>query len=293
MLPAIQIQGASFIAAGQPWHYVGVSAFALFRRWLMRDGPSALVAPVLEEWRAVAKAGGYDGPIVLRVFRFAAYPNAFALDPWSYAMSELTTFTQFCGDRGFYVDWTCGDAQLVLPDADGAKGQQQHLNECCAALVGQPTFIETVNEWFKNGVDVFRVVPPVWGVYLRDSGYYSEIQTWQAQANLDFISYHSSRSDGGLSPWPKWLIDMDDQLAVLLHAFQKPVILKEPIGFAEVQQPGRRSNDPAHAFRMGLLAAYGGILFHSDSGLSCDGLGAVQRQCAEAFFSGVTGALRR
>ena len=292
----VTISGHRFVSGGQPFSYVGIDGFGLFKRWLMPDGPNALVRPWLQEHKAIAALGGYAGPIVVRVFRYAAPPNSFALDPWGYMAPNgqfpaLTAFLAACEEEGFYVDLTSGDSQIVLPTQ---SGQQEHLNRTCAALAGCPNvFLETCNEPFKNGIDVGAVVPPQWGPYLRDSGYYSEIQGWQARMNLDFISYHGGRGDGGLVVWPKWLIDLDDQLATLLSAFGKPVVLKEPIGFAESNQPGRRSNQPDHAYRLGLTVAYGGVLFHSDDGIDCNSPRPVQRACEVAFFQGVKGGLTR
>lgn len=287
MIQPVSAQGHNFIKAdGAQFSYVGVSDFALFKRWLMPNGRAALVTPRLDEWRAYA--GSYNGPIVLRVFRYASPTNLFGMDPWSYDFAQMRVFAEFCAARSFYIDWTCGDSQVVLPNP---SDQQEHLNRTCAAVVGLPGFIETCNEPFKNGIDTLLVIPPFWGGYLRDSGYYSEIQTWNAANNLDYLSYHSGRDTGGMSPWPKWLIDMNDQLAVLMNAFHKPVVLKEPIGFAEENIPGRRSNDPVLAFRMGQIVSYGGVTFHSDDGRDGDHLRPVQATCARAFFAGVAGAL--
>lgn len=292
-LPVVSVNGTQLWCDGQPWHYVGIDAFGLFKRWLMPDGPNALVKPWLTEQRQIAQLGGYTGPIVLRVFRFAAYWNSFALDPWSYHSSEIGDFTRFVGDLGFYVDWTCGDAQQVLPEPDGPTGQQEHLNRTCAALVGvsNALCVQTCNEPFKNGIDVVRIIPPSWGTYLRDSGYYAEIQQWDAALNLDIVCYHSGRDDGGLAPWPKYLVDMNDQAAVLLHAFGKPLKLEEPIGFAESPSPGRRTNRPDVAFLLGQTAGYAGITFHFDDGIDCNSPRPVQRTCEIAFFAGVKGAI--
>src|SRR3954469_17878139 len=124
MLQAVHADGVDFKTSdGKRFTYVGVSDFALFARSQQRDGYHALVAPRLNEWRSYAKAGGYgDGPIVLRVFRYAAPPNRFAIDPWSYPFSAITTFTEVCAKEGFYVDWTCGDSQIALPNPDGPRG---------------------------------------------------------------------------------------------------------------------------------------------------------------------------
>src|SRR5262249_19516733 len=143
---------------------------------------------------------------VLRVFRYAAQPNPFALDPWGYSFQEMYNFTEFCGERGFYVDWTCGDAQIVLPEKDGPKGQQQHQNQTCATLAQIPCFIERCNQPFKNGVSD-EVVVPQWGVYLRDTGNYGESKDWPWPV-LDFGSYHGTREDQYPTPYlPKWVVD--------------------------------------------------------------------------------------
>ena len=294
-LPAIHVDGVDFRTSdGHIFKAVGSTEFALFKRWLMRDGPLALVAPILEERKRIAHEGGYDGPLVARVMRFAAPPNAFALDPWSYPMSQVTAFTQFCEARGWYVDWTCGDAQIVLPNPDGPRGQQQHLNEFCDALVPcNNAIVQTCNEPFKNGIDVERVKPARWGTYLRYSGAYGESGNWPFAADLDFRGYHGRRDDGGLSPWPKWLIDMNDQGAVLSSMSPRlPAVLDEPIGADEQDIPGRRSNRPEHFGRMGFTIAYcAGVYFHSTPGQSSDGFGPTVTQCFRAFCRGIAAGL--
>lgn len=295
-LPVVRVAGTEFVTEdGQYFPYVGVSDFALFKRWLMPNGSWALVEPRLAEWRAIAHAGGYDGPIVLRVFRYAHPDNAFGIgDPWSYDFTQLTELTEFVGERGFYIDWTTGDSQWIIPDQNGPRGQQQHLNMTCAALAGTTNaFVETSNESFKNGqLAEHGVVPPVWGQYLRDSGAYGESSNWPVGTNLDFISYHGSRSDKGMAPWPFWIGEMWASALVLNTTHGKPAVMKEPIGFAEVAVPGRRSNNPQHAFRMGLVGSVcAGVTFHSQDGRDGDGLRPVQRACAEAFFAGIKAAI--
>jgi len=60
----------------------------------------------------------------------------------------------------------------------------------------------------------------------------------------------------------------------------------EPIGFAEVEIPGRRSTDPDLARRLALDAcAHGaGACFHAEDGIYSRPLGPVQQQCARVFF---------
>ena len=279
---------------GQVVKLIGSTEFALFGRWLMKDGPTALVEPILNERRRLAREGGYEGPLVARVMRFAAPPNAFALAPWSYNFTEVTKFTQFCGDHGWYVDWTCGDAQIVGPNPIGSQGQQQHMNEFCAALVPcNNAIVQTCNEPFKNGIDVLNIVPPRWGTYLRYSGAYGEAGNWPFPADLDFRGYHPERRNEG-SPWPRWSYDCIDAAVALSNMLPAlPAILDEPIGADENDIPGRRSNRPELFARLGLAAAYcAGVYFHSTPGLSSDGFGPNVASCFRAFCRGAAGAVK-
>ena len=288
MLPAIHVEGPALVdATGKRFNYVGVSDFALFKRWLMPNGPSALVKPRLEEWKRLASDGGYTGPIVLRIFRYAGPWNVFGItDPWSYDFNEVRLFTHFCGDRGFYVDWTCGDSQAVLPNPAGPKGQQQHLNEFVSALVPcSNAFVQTCNEPFKNGIDVGQVVPPVWGSRLRSSGYYTDAGPWNHTLDLDFIDFHPDRSMDG--PVPKW-VGKAFESAVYLMPFGKPIVYAEPIGADEVNRGGSRSNNPDYFRMLGLsIGLVAGVTFHSQMGVIGDRLGPIQSRCATEFFHGV------
>jgi hypothetical protein len=290
MLSPLHVDGLQFRDSSQRIvTLIGSTEFALFKRWLMPNGPTALVLPILEERKRIAHEASYDGPLVARVMRFAAPPNAFALAPWAYPMAQVTAFTQFCGEHGWYVDWTCGDAQIVLPNPNGPTGQQQHLNEFCFALAGCPNaIIQTCNEPFKNGIDVTQVVPPKWGTYLRYSGAYGESGNWPFSADLDFRGYHPERDTGGLEPWQKWAFDCQDSAAVLTDMNPRlPAIMDEPIGADENDIPGRRSNRPELFARLGLATAYcAGVYFHSTPGLSSDGFGPVVTNCFREFVRG-------
>lgn len=294
-LPVIRTAGNKFVEeSGKNFKYVGVSDFALFKRWLMPSGPAALVTPRLLEWKTVARLGGYTRPIVLRIFRYAAPPNRFALDPWSYPMSEVTKFTNFLGDNGFYVDWTAGDNQFVLPDPNGPRGQQQHINEFMNALVPcSNAFLQSCNEPFKNGMDVTKVIPPKFGTTLRSSGAYGDFyqDPHAFDPILDFIDFHSNRFGGGLY-WPKWVNDLPVSAAALLGEYRVPMVFGEPMGADEVDRPGSRSNNPEYFGRLGSLIGWTtGVTFHSQEGVTGDHLGPVQTNCAIRFFDGVQGTL--
>ena len=59
-LPGIRASGRYLVEAGtnKTFHYVGIDAFALFKRWLMPNGPWALVEPILNERKALAVEAG-------------------------------------------------------------------------------------------------------------------------------------------------------------------------------------------------------------------------------------------
>ena len=78
------------------------------------------------------------------------------------------------------------------------------------------------------------------------------------------------------------------ELEAASHTSGRPVLNNEPIGAAEVNQPGRRLNDPSIFFCMGALNRIfevGGV-FHSQSGLDATQLGLVQTSCAAEFIRG-------
>ena len=108
---------------------------------------------------------------------------------------------------------------------------------------------------------------------------------------MDFIDYHPRRDATG-DPLPLWLTEVFDSAFNLMNHRNKPVRLAEPIGFAEVAMPNRRSNDPRLAGLMGLVAGFCGLTFHCDAGMSCDGFGPVQRLCAIEYFRGAAGGVR-
>jgi hypothetical protein len=302
-LPIIRTSGNRFINPdGSTWKYVGVSAFALWKKWLA--GKAAAVQPVLDDIKHAALIGGFNGPITLRVFRYAGNNNAFAVDPWSYEerpgdvntgrMPEVTVFTNYIDSQGFYVDWTCGDAQQVLPNPDGPRGQQQHVNEFCAALAScTNAFVQCCNEPFKNGIDTTRVVPPRFGHILTSSGQYVDSNEFRPDAGYDFVDFHPDRSvedypEGRVEKWLGKLFET----GVYLRRFQVPIIYGEPIGAHDFDIPGRRSANVEAFRRAGLaVAMLAGMTFHSTNGLSCDPFSPVQFGCLAHFFHGAQNAI--
>jgi len=295
-LPALHVDGLNLKETGGAVAKLGgMDAFALFKRWCMTDGPNALVKPILDDWDNVLSIAGYTGKKALRVFRCAAPPNAFALDPWSYPMAKVTEFTQYCEGRGYYVDWTAGDYQLCFPSADGNRGElngphgiREHNNQFCAALVGCGNAIwNGCNEPFKNGVNVADIVPPPWAPVVQYSGEYGDGH----DASLDWaaVNLHTDRSDeNGV---PKW-VGKAHESAPYMWARGKAVIYDEGMGADEVNKPGSRSNVPAYFRVLGsVITMVSAVYFHCTDGMECTLLRPVQKNCAIEFFKGVKGGL--
>lgn len=292
----LHVSGAVLLdAQGRSIRLPGVAAFALFKRFLMPSGWDALVLPILTEWRQIATAAGYDGPIVLRVFRCAALPNLFALDPWSYDFTKATDFTNRCAALGFYVDWTGGDYQICFPSADphmgevdGPQGINQHNNMFCAALLGCENAIwNTCNEPFKNGIDTGWVLPPPWAPTVQYSGEYRE---GYDQADLRCINLHTDRGEeGGAQKW----VGKAHESAPYMWRRGKVVFYDEGMGADEIVIPGRRSNVPRYFGILGtVIAMVNAVYFHCTDGQPCNSLRPVTRQCAVEFFRGIVGGLK-
>jgi hypothetical protein len=286
---------------GKVFSMAMVSDFALLARWFQRDGENALVKPRLAEWMAIAREGGYDGPITLRVFRHAMTWNRFALDPKSMPLKTykagLRAFLEYVGDKGFYVELTGGDAQALWPTADGEEADpsafQQHVNEVCDAVVDLPNVtLEVLNERFKNG-RAYGVIPPRWGTInplIRCSGIYHGGPDWQRvwdpSMNLDYVVSHTERQIDGLR-YPKACYDMPVAASILNNHFGRPVVLNEPLRFDN-------ETDPEWAARVALNVAWcAGVCFHSQRGRDGDGFADApgQRRAAVRFFAGVQGGL--
>jgi hypothetical protein len=296
-LPALHVEGPNLVDSnGKITKLPGLAAFALFKRSLMTNGWDALVMPNLAEYRKIATDGGYDGPITLRVFRCAAEPNPFALDPWSYNFMDAAEFTRKCGELGFYVNWTGGDYQIVFPSVDPRKGEvnglhgiNQHNNMFCAALLGCSNAIwNTCNQPFKNGIDTGQVKPPPWAPPVQFSGNYDD--TRNVADDLSCINLHTDRStENGIQKW----VGKAHESAPYLWAFNKPIFYDEPMGADEVVRDGARSNVPQYFGILGTaIGMVNAVYFHSTAGAFCNEYGPKTRACAVEFFKGVVGGLR-
>ena len=294
MVQALHVEGDQIRTAdGAIFKAIGCSDFAQLRRWLMPGGPAALVEPIIDERTALAREAGWTGPLIARIFRCAAPPNAFAVAPWSYQMSAVRDLTQLYGEKGWYVDWTGGDYHICFPSPDGHMGEvngplgiNQHNNEFCAALIDLPNVIwNTCNEPFKNGVDTSVVRPPPWAPAVQYSGEYWDHR--ETTHGLACVNLHTDRgTEQGI---PKW-VGKAHESAPYMWRFKKPIFYDEPMGADELTKPARSNNPHYFGILGSVLSMVSVVYFHSTPGLSSDGFGPVVIECWKAFCRGAQGA---
>ncbi len=99
----------------------------------------------------------------------------------------------------------------------------------------------------------------------------------------DYVTVHPSRSGG---VWRH--VGRTADLARLAGAAATPVVNDEPIGADERPVRGRRSNDPAVFFALGLLGRMAAVptTFHCEDCLFARRPGPTQDACATAFIEG-------
>jgi hypothetical protein len=270
----ITTNGRDFVKNGSKWIYKGVTDFALYLRYLHGEDITQLIVQ-----RKNAGANTF------RVIGMAAY--MFNLNPKNEPnyYGALPAFARLFADHGCYLEFVAfADAQVVMPDQ---QEQFNHWAQVANQLRPETNiFLELVNEYPKNGVDPGVFSKPDGILCSRGSGLADEapfLPGW------DYHTWHGRRDD------PKVMFSAEDMWYVGegsgpngLHQYPtRPVIHDEPIGFSDVNQPGRRSNVPYLARVMGLTAtAYGaGGTFHSEPGLLSIGWSAHVDMLARTFFA--------
>lgn len=273
---------------GSEFHYVGISDFALFKRMGMDNGPEALVRPILIQRRQIADRAGYVGPIVDRTFRCSDPGNIFGQIPDKVRFDLINPFLDLCAEYNTYVDFTQGDDDHGMMFGPSLSGLQNFHNKFTSSIE-RFCFYETENEPGKNGnAPKHGIIPAPSKYYLRDSGNYvfiSDSQAWEYEYDLEFISGHFDRTNDPIR-WPKWVCDLDDSLATLRSKVGKPTVLKEPTKFG----PGY--TDPSYAKCLGLRANMGGVVMHTQLGLSSDGFDEPHIVAVGEYFKGAAGALQ-
>jgi hypothetical protein len=280
----IHVAGLGFYTeANEPWWMAFVSSFRLYERFLRGED----ITPILQETVDV----GANGLRVFGSFDFGS-PNIQRLYPAEHPdyYGRLPEFYALLAERGLYVQFTAfADTQRSVP---GRAAQADHWESICQNTFDSPNvLLERVNEnnQHENRVDADLLPPdgicssfgsngagndppgPYWDYAdLHPERPVDPAKLRQSTTTLSFAIYGTGGTFRGTG---------------------RATVASEPIGFADVGQPGRRVADPAVAYLLGLGCRWGaGGTAHSDCGVASVLLSPPQRACVEAFIKGVRGA---
>jgi hypothetical protein len=269
---------------GSLFQWRGCTDFLLLKRFREEPDHSALRAVVNERIAAGCNT-----------FRVLGMVDSFAslrVDDAYY--DDLGAFADFLAGFGARLEFVVfADAQVVLPDAQAEK---VHADMVARVLAPKwNVFVEAVNEPFKNVPGGAAAADGLAGI-LRGHGFpvasgNYDVPTCAASfAHADYVTVHSERKPD----WPRTaraLAEIRDGFGWgacgTFAGVRVPVVGDEPIGFAETEQPGKRSasvDDAAYfAATCGLMGA--GCTFHSDDGVTSLPWSPTQHAAAEAFYA--------
>lgn len=271
------------------FRWKGITDFLLFPRYLGGEN----IEPILDDRVSV-------GANTLRTFGMLASfgnPNSSPADglihfyPQEHPdyFDKARAFADLLRSKGLRVEFVAfADAQIVMPNQGDQLAHWQHLT---FALGDKPNvFLQVVNQAKKNGVDP-TVFPNPHDAFTnllasRDSG--MESDNPPPPNGFAYSAYTSSRDD------VKWFTEQGSSMFYLLYGWGpgqpwqgtlQASILDEPLGAAETNQPGRRSNDPYRFKQLARSLVWGnGATFHCDDCIQSQPLGPIQRAAAREFF---------
>jgi hypothetical protein len=274
---------------GSIFQWRGCTDFLLFKRF--REEGGGAIAPIVNERIAAG----------CNVFRVLGMVDSFAkLRVDDHYYDDLSAFADFVAGFGARLEFVVfADAQIVMPDASAERVHADMVARTIGAKWN--VFFEAVNEGFKN-IPGGAVAAAGIAASLRGhgapvaSGNYDIAACDRTLAHADYVTVHNERK----ADWPRTaraLGEIRDGFgwgptcpAGDYTGVHVPVVGDEPIGFAETEQPGKRSasvDDAAYfAATCGLMGA--GCTFHSDDGVGSVAWRPVQHAAAVAFY----GALR-
>ncbi len=262
---------------GARFQWRGVTAFALLEQIAhgrRRDADAYM------RW---ARETGFN---VVRVLAMADV--LFKLTP-DEGQRIMPTLFEMAALRGLYVE--------IVAVADsahygmGLAGLRNQVAATGGVAAGHPNVVvQVANEHYHptqsrelHDPDVLaelgRLIPA--GVLYTESPATEETASVPAG---QFVTRHLSRAGR-----PAEMLERVELLRRLAVQLSKPVVNDEPIGAAELEQPGRRLSDPgffrALARRTSAAGLAGGT-FHCEDGLHARIPGPVQQACARAWIEG-------
>lgn len=259
----------TLLANGEPFVEIGYSHFTLAERVCRGEDVDALIEDVVRlGFNTVRVLGMYDGG--LGHFTLVTEDRG----RWRDCIKRMV---QLVGLHHMRVLFTVfADAQRVVPDPNT---QQDIWNQTIETLAPEWNVrLELVNEWQQNGVDPFRFSYPSNHQLLYSRG--SGVGESEPLAPWDVLDNHPGRL-------PEWVrrVPCREHSANL----GVPCMESEPIGFAEEEVDGRRTNSAELAAQFGLLCTLhsSGCTFHSDGGIMGTALEPNQLAAAKAFVLGM------
>ena len=269
-VPHLEIRGTDFVdAAGARIVLNGTDQFCAFRQYL--DGVD------LEPLFAESHALGFTLWRVL-LMGSAAQNHVLDLRPDARFFDQLRPFADLVNQHGIILLATVfADAQDVMPTV---LTRIHHWFDVADRLRGSLTLLSAGNQFPKNGwsPDDVGEVGMLWsrGSSLEDQKV--------DPRGASFAEFHPRRD------LPASLLDsVASPVTLYREGLSVPLIISEPIGFAEADQPGRRSSDPMLAWKLARHYATecGGAVFHSDDGIRSQVMGPVTRACAAYWSKGM------
>lgn len=272
-LPPLTVHGTQFFAGGLPFTWAGVSAFDLGVR--LAHGDARYL-----DWAAET------GFTILRVVPASVYRTPRTLDE---GIAQLGPLLDAAAARGLYVEVVIGVD--TVPFGLTREAFESYARRIASVVNARSNAVIEVANEIGHGTQA-RYLEDV-GVQLRvlemftvpgsaGSSHGGQEPRWDAGG---YLTHHGDR---WLTPEQHGAI-----IAAAQQRYRKPVVDDEWIGFAFAAQPGRRSADPALAYRQGRAARhYGyGATLHLDAGLDAtvDRLDDVQREAARQFIAAMKG----
>lgn len=270
----LEIRGSDFIdATGERLVLNGTDQFVAFRQYL--DGVD--LDPLFNESREL----GFN---LWRVFLMGSVRqnNILELRPNDGTDAQLRPFAHLLNAHGIALLATVFvDAQDVMPTVDD---RQIYWQDVADALRGSLTLLSGGNQFPKNGWNPNELTDP--GMLWSRGSALADPDPFQPQPNgASFAEFHPRRD------LPASLLDSVASPVTLTRlGLRVPLIISEPLGFAEAERPGSRSNDANLAWRFARHYATecAGAVFHNDAGMRGQLMGPVTRACAEAWQRGMT-----
>ncbi len=270
-------------STGAIWQWRGVTAFTL-----MQDVVRGVdVGPYLE---ARAHAGANLARVLMTMV------NITDLRPEQYTDGQIGALLAAAHARGLRLEL------VALADAEGwplskQQAQVQRIVDVVAAN-GCLDVVEVANEPFPGKGNAGDPAAIMRGVrkpacVLIASGVYDPPEDSTSMFVLDYVTFHSSRD----AEWPRKAKDGQDYRdgfdwlsGASFPGIGKPVVDDEPMGADEIDQPGKRSNNPDDFFWLGATASMmsAGATFHSTAGINDITPGPVTTTAEASFFAGLS-----